>query len=104
MILGLNLKKIKKMNVNCDIRISKMQLSLSISQLKVITCVYTCLTETKYHCTSIAGNDLHKQPCLFSDPVELILYMYIMLLFFHAIDTKLIKYCVHYIRVNALND
>ena len=35
-----------------------------------------------------------KQPCLFSDPVELILYMYIMMLF-HAIDTKLIKYCLH---------
>ena len=28
-----------------------------------------------------SGDDSHKQPCLFSDPVELILYMYIMLLF-----------------------
>ena len=27
------------------------------------------------------GDESHKQPCLFSDPVELILYMYIMLLF-----------------------
>ena len=46
------------------------------------------------HCTFIAGDDSHKQPCLFSDPVELILYMYIMMLF-HAIDTKLIKNIVY---------